>query len=400
MVTTTAYYTDPRYRTQAGEGYDGVVRVSFGGYYGTGTLLFDGRAVLTAAHLFEGRTGTATVTFETTAGTQAISAVRVLQHPDYDSDSNNDLALVWLSSPAPVPADRYDIYRHSDEIGQVFALAGYGQTGTGSTGETSDSASPLVRLKALNRFDTDAATLKVFVGPVMGWSPVPQTQLVADFDNGTLVNDALGRLMYRYDTGQGLDEGLIAHGDSGGPAFLQNRVAGVASYTASLFDGVVSPDIDTSTNSSFGEIAAWQRVSAYQQWIDQNLRANYPDAPSGPQDVKKQVAEGNSGTSYAYFLVQFTGERTAPDQLLSVDYATRDGTATASGDYLAVSGTLSLYPGEIQAVIPVEVVGDTVPEDDEFFFLDVFNPVGGSFGAGVVKLTAVRTILDDDGWMA
>lgn len=56
MVTTTAYYTDSRYRIYPGDGYDGVVRVSFGGYYGTGTLLFDGRAILTAAHLFEGRT--------------------------------------------------------------------------------------------------------------------------------------------------------------------------------------------------------------------------------------------------------------------------------------------------------------------------------------------------------
>lgn len=111
------------------------------------------------------------------------------------------------------------------------------------------------------------------------------------------------------------------------------------------------------------------------------------------------MAEGNSGTSYVYFLVQFTGERTAPDQLLSVDYATRDGTATASSDYLATSGTLNLYPGEVQAVIPVEVLGDTAPEDNEFFFMDVFNPVGGDFGTGVVKLTAVRTILDDDGWV-
>ena len=35
MVTTTAYYTDSRYRTYPGDGYDGVVRVSFGGYYAT-----------------------------------------------------------------------------------------------------------------------------------------------------------------------------------------------------------------------------------------------------------------------------------------------------------------------------------------------------------------------------
>jgi hypothetical protein len=84
---------------------------------------------------------------------------------------------------------------------------------------------------------------------------------------------------------------------------------------------------------------------------------------------------------------------------LSVDYVTRDGTALAGSDYIAVSGKLNLYPGENQAVIAVEIVGDTTLEPQEYFYLDVFNPVGGSFGAGVVKLTGMRIILDDDGWL-
>jgi hypothetical protein len=150
-------------------------------------------------------------------------------------------------------------------------------------------------------------------------------------------------------------------------------------------------------NSTFGEIAAWQRVSYYQQWIDQSLRAFYPNAPTKPQDVQKKVAEGNSGTTYAYFLLQFTGLRDTASQVLSVDYATRDGTALKGQDYVAVSGTLKLYAGEMQAVIPVEIIGDTSPEQDEVFYLDVRNPVGGNFGPGVVTLTAMRTIVNDDG---
>lgn len=398
MVTTTVYYTDSRYRTYPGDGYDGVVRVSYGGYYGTGTLLFDGRAILTAAHLFGGATGAASVTFETRTGTQTLSATEILQHPGYDTQSNNDLAIVWLSGTAPIAADRYDIYRDSDEIGQAFTFSGYGRTGRGSTGATSSDTSSPIRLKAANQFDADAATLKSYLGSGMAWTPLAGTQLIADFDNGISANDALGRLMYRYDSGRGLDEGLIAQGDSGGPAFLQNKVAGLASYTASLTRGSIDPDIDTSNNSSFGEIAAWQRVSAYQQWIDQSLRANYPNAPTKPEEVKKEVVEGNSGTSYAYFLLQFTGVRSDPSEILSVDYATRNGTALAGSDYVAVGGTLMLYPDENQAVIPVEIIGDTTPEPGEYFYLDVFNPVGGSFGEGVAKLTAVRTILDDDGW--
>jgi hypothetical protein len=362
-------------------------------------LLFDGRAVLTAGHLFDNTSGTAQVFFETSAGTQSISSTQILRHPGYDTNSNNDLAIVWLTSAPPTSADRYDLYRQTDEIGKPFTLVGYGAMGTGNTGATSSATSTPIKLKAANQFDADVATLKSNLSSVMGWTPLAGTQLVADFDNGTTTNDALGRLIHRTDLGLGLDEGFIAHGDSGGPAFLNGQIAGVASYTANLSLGSVAPDIDTLSNSSFGEIAAWQRVSAYQQWIDQSLRAHYPNAPTKPEEVKLQVPEGDSGTSYAYFLVQFSGMRTDPNQVLSVDYATRNGTALAGSDYLAVSGTLNLYPGENQACIAVEIVGDTTPEPSETFYLEITNPVGGSFGHSVIKLTAMRTILASDGWV-
>lgn len=396
MVIASSSYTDTRYRASVGAGYDGVARLSVGGNYGTGALLFDGRAVLTAAHLVAGAVGAVNVSFDTPAGTQTWVGTKTLVNPNYVAlGSNADLAIVWLASAPSVAANRYDLYRNSDEIGQTFTMVGYGQLGAGSTGATTLNTSNL-RLKAQNTFDADAATLKSAMGSLMTWSPQPGTQLVADFDSGTRANDALGRLADLNNLGLGLDEGLIAHGDSGGPAFVQGKLAGVAGYITSLSYGAINPDVDPITNSSFGEIAAWQRVSAFQQWIDQSLRANYPNAPTKPSEVKKEVPEGNSGTSLAYFLVQFTGARTDANQVLSVDYATRDGSATAGSDYLAVSGHLNLYPGETQAVIPVEIVGDTVREGNETFYLDVFNPIGASFGKDVVKLTAVRTILDDD----
>ena len=44
--------SDPRNRAYPGEGFDGVVRVSYNGASGAGVLLGDSRAVLTAACLF------------------------------------------------------------------------------------------------------------------------------------------------------------------------------------------------------------------------------------------------------------------------------------------------------------------------------------------------------------
>ena len=112
--------------------------------------------------------------------------------------------------------------------------------------------------------------------------------------NGNATNDALGQLNSQSDLGTGLNEGLIAKGDSGGPAFIQNKIAGIASYTSSLSRGDIHPDVDTIVNSSFGEIAAWQRVSAYQQWIDQSLRANYLSPPTKPEEVKKEIKDVES----------------------------------------------------------------------------------------------------------
>ena len=402
MVTTVTAYADPRNRALPGEGYDGVVRLAIAGYYATGVVLYDGQAVLTAAHLFTNANGASTsVSFETTSGTQTVSASSVTVLPSYDPvQGNNDLAIVWLSGSAPVGAERYSLYRDGDEVGQTLTMVGYGIPGTGLTGNSANYAGSPLRLKASNQFDADAAALTRSLGAVMNWTPTAGTQLIADFDNGTQTRDALGRLISLPGTGLGQNEGLISPGDSGGPAFIDGQIAGIASYTTSLTNGSIHPDIDGTTNSSYGEIGAWQRVSAYQQWIDQSVRAHYPNAPTTAAEVKKAIVEGNSGTVYAYFLLQFTGVRSDPKQNLSVDYDTRDGTATSGLDYLPATGTLVLYPDENQAVIPVEIVGDTTPEADETFYLDVTNPVGGSFGKGVITLTAVRTIVNDDGVVA
>lgn len=399
MVTTVTSYTDSRNRAFAGEGFDGVVRVSAGSYFGTGALLFDGRAILTAAHLFtDSSVTTAQVHFETTSGEQVLLANRITSLSTYDaSQGNDDLAILWLTSSAPIAANRYNLYRGSDEIGKTMTMVGYGTPGSGSEGVLdSFNGSPL-RLKASNQFDADAATVKSWVGRSMGWSPSSGSQLVADFDSGTNDADALGQLTYRFGTGLGANEGMSSPGDSGGPAFINGQIAGVTSYGASLYRGSIDPDVDAETNSSFGELGFWQRVSYYQQWIDQTVRAQYTDAPQKAADVQKSVAEGNGGTMYVYFLLQFTGVRSDPKQQVSVDYATRDGTAKAGEDYLAAVGKLVLYPDETQAVIPVEIIGDNKAEPDETLYLDVTNPVGGSFGAGVVTLTALRTILNDDG---
>ena len=74
MVTTVSSYAEVRNRAFTGDGYDGVVRVVVGNLYGSGVLLFDGKAVLTAAHLFNNSSSVANVIFGIDLGSTGGSA--------------------------------------------------------------------------------------------------------------------------------------------------------------------------------------------------------------------------------------------------------------------------------------------------------------------------------------
>ncbi len=88
LVTTVNSFSDFRNRSNVGLGLDGVVRVTTGSHYGTGVLLYDGAAVLTAAHLFTSDTSTTSVIFETKNGTQTIKAKQVLIHSDFNVENS------------------------------------------------------------------------------------------------------------------------------------------------------------------------------------------------------------------------------------------------------------------------------------------------------------------------
>jgi hypothetical protein len=432
MVATVSDYTELKNRALIGSGFDGVVRVVFNGVFGTGTLLFGGQAVLTAAHLFSksqsftlsknesNYSGTiainTSVIFESISGLQSITANDVWVHPSYEvSNSLNDLALVWLSEDPPISAERYNLYRSQNELGQTFTMVGYGLPGLGSSGFIANFSQTPLRILAQNQFDIDTASIGPYFSNIGAWELIRGKQLAADFDNGLSQNDAFGQLLSKSGLGLGSAEGILSPGDSGGPGFINGQLAAVASFTARLSAFVPSntskktlisepafshsPDLDSTGNSSFGEVASWQRVSAYQQWIDQSLRLHDNLAPQSLSQLQKSLVEGNSGTKLVYFWVQLNGYLLDPKVAVSLDYQTRSGTAVQGQDYLEAKGTLKLYPGEDHALVAVEILGDSQPEEDEYFYLDVFNPIGASFEAGLVKLTAVRTILNDDGWL-
>jgi hypothetical protein len=81
-------------------------------------------------------------------------------------------------------------------------------------------------------------------------------------------------------------------------------------------------------------------------------------------------------------------------KVVTVGYATTNGTATAPADYTATSGTLTFAPGETTKAVTVDVVGDTAFEGDETLSLVLSGPVNAALGAGQEQATA--TISNDD----
>src|SRR3954471_8511571 len=68
-------------------------------------------------------------------------------------------------------------------------------------------------------------------------------------------------------------------------------------------------------------------------------------AQAAPPELKVSdvtVLEGNSGTTFASFTINYGGSGASG---VSVDYATADETATAGSDYTSTSGTVALPNG-------------------------------------------------------
>lgn len=102
--------------------------------------------------------------------------------------------------------------------------------------------------------------------------------------------------------------------------------------------------------------------------------------------------EGNRGTTPFVFTVRLSAPSAAT---VTVNYATADGTALATGrnhDYTTVSGTLTFDPGQTAQTISVLVNGDTLNEFDETFFVNLSGPVNAS----IDRMSGIGTIRNDD----
>jgi Ca2+-binding RTX toxin-like protein len=102
------------------------------------------------------------------------------------------------------------------------------------------------------------------------------------------------------------------------------------------------------------------------------------------------LAEGNSGTTTATFTVSISA---APASTVAVDIAVQDGSARAGEDFnVLTSGPLFFDAANLSRTVTVELIGDTINEGSENFFLNLVAP----FGVVIEDSQGEFTITNDD----
>ncbi len=102
-----------------------------------------------------------------------------------------------------------------------------------------------------------------------------------------------------------------------------------------------------------------------------------------------QVVKPHTGTTPMTFTVTLSQPSA---QIVTVSYATADGTAIADTNYVPTTGTLTFAPGTTTQTITVPVIGNATPGPSKTFMV----MLNGASNALIANPTATGTIVDQD----
>ncbi|MGA8806743.1 MAG: Calx-beta domain-containing protein [Thermoanaerobaculia bacterium] len=120
-----------------------------------------------------------------------------------------------------------------------------------------------------------------------------------------------------------------------------------------------------------------------------NNTSTFPSSARLTVDDASAV-EGNAGTTPAVFTVHLQPANAIVTA--TVDYQVTGITANSGFDFVATQGTVTFGAGETLKTFNIPIIGDTLAETDETFFVQLSNPVNAAIERG----TATGTIIDDD----
>jgi hypothetical protein len=285
-----------------------IMQTPDGAFICSGSLLGSGRHIATAAHCVTDNFGKLNATRTTAFFFDGDPDVRTpfgpgtsidVQHykiaPGYTGEviDQNDIAILTLESFAPTQFERYELFLPTSLTGANVNIAGYGQRSTVGGAEGTTPAQNAGRTGYLregdNIFDyawgnplfqgffTTRDVGGQFDGQnFFGFAEV-EFSYISDFDNGLRAQSAARRLANGLglglignanfdDNGVGAREIGVAGGDSGGPGFVNGRLASINSY--GLTFGAGFGDFKTGLNNSWGEFSGYVPIYIHADWIN------------------------------------------------------------------------------------------------------------------------------------
>jgi len=311
---------DPRYanagrnlRNGVGSIFVQFAEIAEGGFLCTATAISPTH-VLTAGHcVTEADFTVSRIRFILNAGLPdplILDAAGFAVHPWYPvfigfgfgAFAHGDIAVIEMEEPLPAEIEIYELYRDDDEFYQPARHYGHGRSGKGNKGATGGSDFFFART-GLNRYEQ---VLEPFLGTGI------EDQLLYDFDSGGRRHNAMewwftskfqcapaqdqtppqaqdGQCTTFKDgsypdfKGFGKYEVGLASGDSGGPSFVDDKIAGVHyfGFTHRCSGTTNGTDFSCGLDSSFGEMSGDTRVSYHADFVDAVMGGGYPITPIG-----------------------------------------------------------------------------------------------------------------------
>jgi hypothetical protein len=202
--------------------------------------------------------------------THVIPAAEIFVHPDYgDGNSNDDLALIRLATPAPAGVPVYNLLPAFSGFVEAINPVGYGLTGDPVSGYTPGSSGFTVKRSGLNQADVvgdddeGGGAFEIFAADFDG--PDGSTNV---FDLGLPGFDPAIEGTY----GNTL-ETTVGGGDSGGPSFLRDidtKALVLGADGMPTLYGVNTFTVGSIANPAprFGTFFGGMLVPAYAGWVE------------------------------------------------------------------------------------------------------------------------------------
>ena len=168
---------------------------------------------------------------------------------------------------------------------------------------------------------------------------------------------------------------------------------GTVARTFSLSGSVVTLSFPHAVDTTHGAWVRYDRLSSYSplgqarngRCVDRRGVGSFiadMDASSntgGTDPLPALTITGGEGTEGTDTDIAFTVTLTpASTELVTVDYRTIAGSATAGEDFEPTTGRLEFTPTQTRKTVRVPIVDDTVEDDGETFLLDLYNASGAT----------------------